>query len=94
MASESRFSIATGRDPARIGEAELIRHDPKRIWFFRTDPEGARRVWHLIPSVYYDPAPEKVRADKFSDHGKLASRYAIVDRKRFPGLKLELYRRR
>lgn len=88
-------AIRTGTDPSRIPEDEFMRKEYRRIIFLRTDPAGARRLWRLIPSVYYPAPPAKVFTKTMADHPRLARAYRldrVVDRR--PGLVVELWVRR
>jgi hypothetical protein len=88
-------AIRSGADPARITESDLLRIAPRRIVVLRTDAGGARRLWRLIPSVYYPAPAAKVFTRSLDDHPAVAGRYrldGVVDRR--PGLVVERWLRR
>ncbi len=88
-------AIRTGTDPSRIPEADLLAASPRRIFYLRTTTEGARRLWRLIPSVYYSAPPAKVFTRSMNDLPNLHAAYRldwVVDRQ--PGLVVELWVRR
>ncbi|MEK7476591.1 MAG: glycosyltransferase family 39 protein [Candidatus Coatesbacteria bacterium] len=87
-------AIHTGQDPNRITEEEFLRHRFRRVWYLRTDLDGARRQWYVIPSVYYPAPADRVREIPFSSHPRLARAYGGAQVASYPGLIVELYRRR
>jgi len=87
-------AIRTGRDPNRLSEDEFLRRRFRRVWYLRTDTEGARRLWYLIPSVYYPAPAGRVREITFASHAALARAYRGGEVACFPGLAVELYLRR
>jgi hypothetical protein len=87
-------AVRTGQDPNRLSEEDFFKLGSRRVWYLRTDLEGARRLWYLIPSVYYPAPADKVRDIPFDSHPRLARVFRGERVACFPGLLVELYRRR
>ncbi len=84
--------IRTGTDPSRIPEDEFLARRPARIFFLRTDEDGARRLWRLIPSAYYARSAAKVFTRSMADTPRIAHVYRldrVLDRR--PGLSVEVW---
>ena len=86
--------LKTGADPNRIGEEDLLGRNHGRIWYLHTTRAGKLWIWRLIPGRFYAADEDELQTVPFRNHRKLAAAYEGGLVKKYPGLRLELYRRR
>lgn len=88
-------AIHTGSDPHRVGEEALLARRFRRIWYFHEDTVGTKRLWYLMPSMLYSVSSDRIRDVALEEHPKLGRAYRREELVlNYPGLAVELYRRR